>query len=461
MSTPIPSRRPVPQAESAILNLSFYKFVRLKDVQAKRDSFLAKCNALDLRGSILFANEGINGFVAGPENKVREFITFLNSHPEFSDIVPKESRSSHIPFTRMLAKVKKEIITMGMPDIDPENFTGKRVYPKELKEWLDQKKEVVLLDTRNDYEIKDGTFKGAEDYEISTFRQFPEKLKQDAERLKDKTVVMFCTGGIRCEKATALGLQYGLKDVYQLEGGILKYLEETGGAHWKGDCFVFDGRGGVDGNLTGATDRALKKKIGQIAIHGNKRCPFTMRVKLVLEEKRLPYTILEEDLNKPSEALLQLSPEGKVPVLKHNDLHFMGSAVITEYLDELFEHPTLMPKKPERRARVRAWTAWCDEEFSPAVSRWVHKFDRLTDEEKVELDDQLVRALYKIQSGAQRRDYLVSNEVTLADLHVFPMLGVLKRAKKEPTNLARFEKLWAWYERMRSRPSFQKFAAEF
>lgn len=461
MSTLIPSRRALPQAEDSVLNLSFYKFIRLSDLQAKRNAFLAKCQSLDLRGSILIAAEGINGFVAGPEEKVRAFIAFLNDQKEFTDIRPKESWSSHVPFTRMLVKVKKEIITMGVPDIDPAHFTGKRVYPKELKSWLDEKRDVVLLDTRNDYEINDGTFKAAVDYDISTFRQFPEKLKADADRLKDKTVVMFCTGGIRCEKATALALQYGLKDVYQLEGGILKYFEETGGAHWKGDCFVFDGRGAVDGNLTGAQDRKLKKKIGTIALHGNKRCPFTMRVKLTLEEKHLPYTMMEEDLKKPSAELLAMSPDGEVPVLKHNDLYFQGSAVITEYLDELFENPALMPKKPDRRARVRAWTAWCDSEFAPAVSKWVYRFDQLTDEEKVELDDLLIRSLYKIQAGAQRRDFLVSSELTLADLHVFPMIKVLGRAKKQLPDLARFEKLWAWVERVRERSAFKKFEAEF
>jgi UPF0176 protein len=224
------------------LNLAFYKFVDL-DALAERRKFFREISAgLGLRGTILLSDEGINAFVAGEETSARRFIEKLCALPEFADLEPKESWSDTLPFGRMLVKLKKEIIPFGQPEIRPQNFTAKRLKPSVLKQWLDEGRDVVLLDTRNRYEIEHGTFLNASDFGLGTFRQFPEKLKDKARELKDKTVVMFCTGGIRCEKAGAYAVAQGFESVFQLDGGILKYFEECGGAHYDGDCFVFDER---------------------------------------------------------------------------------------------------------------------------------------------------------------------------------------------------------------------------
>lgn len=232
-----------------ILNIAFYKFVKLDNLPVRRMMLRARGEALGLKGTILLSEEGINGFLAGSEESIRDLQSELRESREFSDLVFKESVSEEIPFTRMLVKIKKEIIPMGIQTIVPEERTAPRVTPKELKAWLDQGKDFVLLDTRNDYEIKLGTFEKATDFGLQHFRTFPEALKKAPEEWKKKDIVMFCTGGIRCEKATAYAEEIGYKNVYQLDGGILKYFEDVGGDHYKGECFVFDQRVAVDAAL--------------------------------------------------------------------------------------------------------------------------------------------------------------------------------------------------------------------
>ncbi|HEV7775735.1 MAG TPA: sulfurtransferase [Luteibacter sp.] len=238
----------------SILNISAYKFVGLDDLVAVRASLHARCEALALKGTILLAPEGINLFLAGGREAIDTFMAELRTDPRFADIVPKESLSDAPPFKRMRVRLKKEIITMRAPLIRPEDGRAPAVAPATLKRWLDQGQDddgrpVVLLDTRNDYEVDVGTFEQVVDYRLDSFTGFPEAVATDRERFKDKTVVSFCTGGIRCEKAAIHMQGIGIEHVYQLEGGILKYFEEVGGAHWHGDCFVFDGRGALDPNL--------------------------------------------------------------------------------------------------------------------------------------------------------------------------------------------------------------------
>jgi predicted sulfurtransferase len=208
-----------------------------------------RCVALGFKGTILISAEGINGFLAGEEAAIRQFLSEIREEREFADLEVKESWSSEIPFTRMLVKIKREIIPMGRPDVRPTEFTGKRLYPAQFKQWLDENRDIVVLDTRNDYEVEAGTFEKAEHLNLKNFREFGDRLKELPNEVREKPVVMFCTGGIRCEKATALALKEGFKEVYQLEGGILKYFEEVGGAHYRGDCFVFDDRVTVDPEL--------------------------------------------------------------------------------------------------------------------------------------------------------------------------------------------------------------------
>lgn len=239
---------------NTILNISTYKFVPLSDAPALRELFLQRAVALGLKGTILLAEEGINLFLAGRAEDVREFVAQLHTDARFADIVPKESWSDTQPFKKMLVKVKGEIIRMNHPTIKPADGRAPAVAPATVKRWLDQGfddngRPVVTLDTRNDFEVDEGTFDGAIDWRITKFTEFPEALRSHLDDLKDKTVVSFCTGGIRCEKAAILMREEGLEHVYQLEGGILKYFEETDGSHYHGGCFVFDERRALGADL--------------------------------------------------------------------------------------------------------------------------------------------------------------------------------------------------------------------
>jgi UPF0176 protein len=239
---------------NTVLNISTYKFVPLPDAAALREVLLGRAQDLQLKGTILLAEEGINMFLAGPADDVRSFITQLQQDPRFADIAPKESWSDTQPFKKMLVKVKGEIIRMNHPTIKPADGRAPAVAPATVKRWLDQGHDdngrpVVTLDTRNDFEVDEGTFEGAIDWRITKFTEFPDAFRAHLDELKDKTVVSFCTGGIRCEKAAILMREEGLEHVYQLEGGILKYFEETDGSHYQGGCFVFDERRALSADL--------------------------------------------------------------------------------------------------------------------------------------------------------------------------------------------------------------------
>jgi len=230
-----------------ILNIAAYKFVPVADAAELRETLLARGNLLGLMGTVLIATEGINLFLAGAAESVREFVAALRADDRFADLETKESWSAAQPFRRMLVKVKREIIRMDHPAIQPSAGRAPGVAAATLKRWLDQGhddagKAVVLLDTRNAFEVDHGTFKGAIDWRIDKFTEFPKAVVDHRDQLTGKTVVSFCTGGIRCEKAAILMREMGVVDVLQLEGGILKYFEQVGGAHYRGDCFVFDGR---------------------------------------------------------------------------------------------------------------------------------------------------------------------------------------------------------------------------
>lgn len=232
---------------NSILNISCYLFVPLPDAAALRDLLHARALAAELKGTILLAEEGINMFLAGPAPAVRGFVDQLRADARFAPLAPKESWSGTVPFRKMLVKVKREIIRMDHPAIQPANGRAPSVSPATLHRWLDQGHDdegrpVVTLDTRNAFEVDAGAFDGAIDWRITRFTEFPPALAAHQAELAGKTVVSYCTGGIRCEKAAILMREQGLEHVYQLEGGILKYFEETDGAHYHGGCFVFDER---------------------------------------------------------------------------------------------------------------------------------------------------------------------------------------------------------------------------
>ena len=233
-----------------VLNIAGYRFIDLHDRDELRDPFMDRCSALGLKGTILLSPNGINFFLAGSEESVSEFIQYLESDRRFSGIPIKFSRTDYQPFRRMLVKRKNEIISLGDSEIKPSEFTGPYIKPIEFKHLMDAKEDILVLDTRNDYETRIGSFEGSLELGISSFRDFPNAIASIPEEYKSKTVVMYCTGGIRCEKASAVMMNAGFEDVKQLEGGILGYFKECGGSYWDGDCFVFDQRVAVDSDLT-------------------------------------------------------------------------------------------------------------------------------------------------------------------------------------------------------------------
>jgi len=230
---------------------AIYKFVKLTDYAAMREPLQAKCDALGITGTLLLATEGINGTIAGTRTSIEGILAYLRSDPRLADLEHKESTADHPPFYRMKVKLKKEIVTMGVPGVDPTQMVGQYVKPEQWNDLISDP-DVLLIDTRNDYEVDVGTFKGAVDPRITTFREFPEYVKKNFAPDQQPRVAMFCTGGIRCEKASAYMLQQGFPEVYHLQGGILKYLENVPEAEslWQGECFVFDQRVSVGQGLT-------------------------------------------------------------------------------------------------------------------------------------------------------------------------------------------------------------------
>tara|TARA_B100000035_G_scaffold307768_1_gene311511 strand:+ start:1156 stop:1998 length:843 start_codon:yes stop_codon:yes gene_type:complete len=232
------------------LNIAGYKFVVLDDRDALRQPLKAQCDELGLKGTILISHEGINIFVAGPEQSIVAFRAYLSKDERFADIDFKESYSEHQPFNRMNVRLKNEIISVGLPNFDRVESMDGRILPKELHEKLLNGDDVVLLDTRNTYETRLGTFHNAIELDIDTFRAFPQAVSELEESLKDKEIVMFCTGGVRCEKASVIMKDAGFANIKQLEGGILGYFEHVGGDYWDGECFVFDKRVALLPDLT-------------------------------------------------------------------------------------------------------------------------------------------------------------------------------------------------------------------
>jgi RluA family pseudouridine synthase len=239
-----------------VTNLAAYRFVELFGLKGLREELLALCKEAGLKGTILLSVEGINLFVAGSAEGISRLMSRLREIPGLGDFEGKVSESEDQPFRRMLVRIKREIISFGVEGVEPGKRTSPKLSAKELKRWLDEGRKVTLLDTRNDYEVKLGTFKGAVVPDIRTFREFPQAVRELPDAMKDETVVMFCTGGIRCEKAGPFMEMEGFKNIYQLDGGILKYFEECGGDHYDGECFVFDQRVGVDPALQ-ETDTAV------------------------------------------------------------------------------------------------------------------------------------------------------------------------------------------------------------
>lgn len=239
---------------SRVVNVASYKFVSLQDLPALQAHLIALTGELGVMGTILLAPEGINLFLAGSPASIETMLTALQALPEIGTLEVKYSLSDHVPFGKMRVRLKREIIRMNHPAIQPAQGRAPAVDAATLARWLDKGQDdagraVVLLDTRNAFEVDAGTFDGALSWNISKFTEFPAALKENRDALQGKTVVSFCTGGIRCEKAALYMAEEGVDHVYQLEGGILKYFETVGHQHYKGSCFVFDARETLDASL--------------------------------------------------------------------------------------------------------------------------------------------------------------------------------------------------------------------
>ena len=235
--------------KNLFLNIAGYKFEQLDRLNTLIPEFQNKCDELELKGSVYLSPRGINFSISGTEANIKQYIEFMENDSRFLNIPLKRTYSETQPFRRMKVRLKKEIISLGRDDIDPRELTGEYVTPQELLSMYENNEDVVVLDTRNEYETRVGLFENAVDLQLDTFRDFPKAVKQLPEEYKDKQIVMYCTGGIRCEKASAVMLKAGFTDVKQLEGGVLDYFKETGGKYWNGDCFVFDERVALDTDL--------------------------------------------------------------------------------------------------------------------------------------------------------------------------------------------------------------------
>jgi UPF0176 protein len=241
---------PAADGRPETLVAAFYRFVPLEDYRDLKAPLQQRCEDLGLLGSILLAREGINGTVAGPERGVRRLLERLRDDPRLADLQAKFSLAPEAPFYRMKVRLKNEIVSLGVPGIDPRQAVGEYVAPEDWNALI-ARDDVRLIDTRNDYEVHLGTFRGAEDPGTRSFRDFPAWVREHLDPERDEHVAMFCTGGIRCEKSTAYLKSLGFRNVYHLEGGILNYLEQVDPADsaWEGDCFVFDNRVTVDHGL--------------------------------------------------------------------------------------------------------------------------------------------------------------------------------------------------------------------
>lgn len=222
---------------------TFYQFFSFADYAQWRSPLQALCEQQAIKGTILLASEGINATIAGSRSAIDTLLAYLRSDPRLSDLTHKESTTSDYPFDRLKVRLKSEIVTLGQPDVNPNEQVGIYVSPQDWNQLISDP-QVTLIDTRNDYEVQIGSFRGAQNPHTESFRDFPDYVKTHLDPQKHPKVAMFCTGGIRCEKATAFMLQQGFQEVYHLQGGILKYLEEVPEPEslWEGECFVFDQR---------------------------------------------------------------------------------------------------------------------------------------------------------------------------------------------------------------------------
>ncbi len=337
----------------AILNIAAYKFVALTNLPPYRAELRKLCQDLELRGTIMLSPEGINLFVAGEELNVRHLLDVLRSNPLLEDLDVKESFSEKQPFNRMLVKLKREIIAFGIDEVRPAVRTSPKLKAKELKQWISEGRKFKLLDTRNVYEIELGTFQNAEHLNIHHFRDFPEAIAKLPEETKQEPIVMFCTGGIRCEKAGPMMEQAGFQHIYQLEGGILKYFEECGGEFYDGACFVFDNRVALDPELK-PTGELLCFACQSVITHEDMMSPNFLYGEYCPKCFLTPEQAFQKQIEKRQRAISQNATPlpGSTPYDNVREIHVPGRFENFQLIDFLDAwHP------PTGRAQWLTWIA--------------------------------------------------------------------------------------------------------
>ena len=325
-----------------VTNISCYQFAHLEGLKPLRERLAGLCKGWGLKGTILLSTEGINMFVAGGAAEIGWLLDALRSVAGLEGLTPKVSESREQPFSRMLVKIKKEIIAFGVEGIDPIGNPAPRLPARELKRWLDEGRPVVLLDTRNDYEVTLGTFNNAVAIGIRHFRDFPEAVARLPGELRDQPVVSFCTGGIRCEKAAPYLIREGFREVYQLDGGILKYFEECGGDHYTGECFVFDKRVGLAAEL-GESGHGLCYACQSLITPEDMDDPRTVEGVSCPRCHRSPEERLAEGLNARREKLRAVTRPlpGSTPVDNYRPLRVHArhdGLTLQQFLADLFPH---------------------------------------------------------------------------------------------------------------------------
>jgi RluA family pseudouridine synthase len=359
-----------------ITNIAAYRFAELSDLKPLRERLIGLCREQSLKGTILLSTEGINLFVAGSADGIEVLLQELRSLSGLENLAPKFSLSEHQPFSRMLVRIKKEIIAFGVEGINPARRTSPKLPAATLKQWLDEGRKVTLLDTRNDYEIKLGTFRGALPAGIDHFRDFPQAVAKLPEALKDEPVVMFCTGGIRCEKAGPYMESQGFRNIHQLDGGILKYFEECGGAHYDGECFVFDQRVGVDPALRETDSSQCFRCLSPLTADdqndpryvAGKSCPFCFKSEE--EEMALSISRREEAIRNATTPLPGSTPcDNFRPIVIPPE--YNGVAIL-EAIASIFSHTP-----PEDWRKVFENSCLLDSRFQPVQpSLMAHAGDR-------------------------------------------------------------------------------------
>ena len=354
-------------AQPPVTNISTYRFAPLENLKGLRDQLRQVCKDWGLKGTILLSTEGINLFVAGPAERIGQLLSLLRAVPGLEALTPKISLSVEQPFSRMLVKIKREIISFGVEGIDPVNKPAPRISPRELKQWLDEGKPVTLLDTRNDYEINLGTFNGAIPIGVRTFRDFPAATARLQSLPKDQPIVTFCTGGIRCEKAAPYMIDQGFENVFQLDGGILKYFEDCGNHHYQGECFVFDKRVGVAGDL-GESGQGMCYACQAVLSPAEMADPLTVEGVSCPRCHKSPEESRKDSLARHREKLRHVSREqpGKQPRDNFRPLkipaRFAGFTLV-DFLCAVFDHIS----RENWQARLRAGDM-VNEQFLPVAA---------------------------------------------------------------------------------------------